>query len=268
MSEDFGIFPFGQPVRKVEQADRSSKQVFVLGVYASAVHAKWIGRDVKQKVKALAVASEPTIFWCGEGADEIIDQLEIPHQVGRLLPANAQFNGPSGIALDEKILNPLNVARADSWLCDLAPRSFMNKGQKEAIKRDYLPLMDKYGLPMPTVPSEPEALTDEKRRREIKQEIDDSGADILILLGDKPIQWFLRFYDGRWRKLADFGMTPETYGRLHETTIDGMSINLLPLAHPRQVARLGRSSEKWYCLHQSWLSEGASAIAWWLQTTD
>jgi len=36
-----GIFPFGEKVREVEQKDRSPKQVFILGVYASAVHAKW-----------------------------------------------------------------------------------------------------------------------------------------------------------------------------------------------------------------------------------
>jgi hypothetical protein len=53
MEEELGTFPFGQPVRKVEQMDRSSKKVFVLGVYASAVHAKWIGSDGKEKVRAL-----------------------------------------------------------------------------------------------------------------------------------------------------------------------------------------------------------------------
>jgi hypothetical protein len=46
-----GIFPFGQPVLPVVQRDRTSKKVFVLGVYASAVHARWIGRDGKNLVK-------------------------------------------------------------------------------------------------------------------------------------------------------------------------------------------------------------------------
>lgn len=34
------VFPFGSQLKKVEQADKSPKKVFVLGVYASAVHAK------------------------------------------------------------------------------------------------------------------------------------------------------------------------------------------------------------------------------------
>jgi hypothetical protein len=36
-------FPFGQPVVPVIQQDRSPKKVFILGVYASAVHARRIG---------------------------------------------------------------------------------------------------------------------------------------------------------------------------------------------------------------------------------
>ena len=44
-----GIFPFGQPVQEIVQTNRSHKQVFVLGVYASAVHARWIGIDNKTK---------------------------------------------------------------------------------------------------------------------------------------------------------------------------------------------------------------------------
>jgi hypothetical protein len=40
-------FPFGQPVNKVVQNNRTPKQVFVLGVDASAVHAKWIDANGK-----------------------------------------------------------------------------------------------------------------------------------------------------------------------------------------------------------------------------
>ncbi len=260
MIEDLGIFPFGQPVRKVEQVDRSPKKVFVLGVYASAVHARWIGPDGKQKVQALAVANEPVIFWRGDGAEEIIAQIEIPSQVGRLVPVRTQFDGPSAIALDEKILRPLKLTRKEAWLCDLAPRSFRNENQEKAIKREYLPIMAQYGLPVPTVPKEPKTLTGEKRRQEIKEEIEESGAGTLILLGDKPIRWFLKFYDPRWRKLSDFGDTPDSYGRLYQTSIEGTDFNVLPVAHPRQIAKLGDSSDKWYRLHQSWLQDGAGKI--------
>lgn len=119
-------FPFGEPVRKVVQADRGPKKVFVLGVYASAVHARWIGLNGKQMVAALAVASEPCIFWTGDGAEGIIEKIQIPGKLGKLVPANRRFNGPSGIALDEKILGPLDLERRDAWLCDLVPHSCVN----------------------------------------------------------------------------------------------------------------------------------------------
>jgi hypothetical protein len=85
-------FPFGQIVKKVEQKDKKPKEYFVLGVYASAVHAKWIGKDGKQKVKALAVASEPEIFWRGEKGEKIIAKIKFPPELGRLELANKQFN--------------------------------------------------------------------------------------------------------------------------------------------------------------------------------
>jgi len=65
-------FPFGTPVCILRQEDRSGKKVFVLGVYASAVHEKWIGHDLKVRVHALAVASEPEIFWIGDGIEHHI----------------------------------------------------------------------------------------------------------------------------------------------------------------------------------------------------
>ena len=35
------FFPFGETVKRLVQEDRTPKKVFVLGVYASAVHARW-----------------------------------------------------------------------------------------------------------------------------------------------------------------------------------------------------------------------------------
>ena len=76
-------FPFGQPLKLVKQRDRSPKKVFVLGVYASAVHAKWHPPKGKP-IEALAVASEPEIFWNGENAAEIISQIAVPPEAGYL----------------------------------------------------------------------------------------------------------------------------------------------------------------------------------------
>jgi hypothetical protein len=131
------IFPFGARLKAVEQADRTEKRVFVLGVYASAVHARWFGPDDRVRVRALAVASEPGIFWRGEGAAEIVSRVTIPEECGYLKAADENLNGPSGVVLDERFLKPLGVARGDAWLADLLPETRLNAGQCKAIERAY-----------------------------------------------------------------------------------------------------------------------------------
>ena len=44
MTEKY-FFPFGQELKEVEQKDRAPKEAFVLGVYASAVHARWLDKN-------------------------------------------------------------------------------------------------------------------------------------------------------------------------------------------------------------------------------
>ena len=166
-----GTFPFGQPVQEVVQKDRTPKKVFILGVYASAVHARWIDANEKTIVNALAVASEPYIFWRGENAKSIIQKIVIPKELGKLTPAKQDFNGPSGLALDNLILNPLELDRPDVWLCDLVPHSCVNPSQSKAIERAYLPIASKYGLAEHTVPPVPNFLTDENRRKAILNEV-------------------------------------------------------------------------------------------------
>jgi len=207
-------------------------------------------------VQALAVDSEPYIFWRGEGADEIMQKIQIPPALGKLVPAAKQFNGPSGIALDDLLIKPLGIIREDTWLCDLVPHSCMNPAQKKTIEKNYLPRLDEFDLPTPTVPTVPGKLTDENRRKEILSEIEESQARVLILLGDKPIQWFLKYCVDLWKRLSDF----PKYGQLYPVEINGRLLEILPLAHPRQTARLGTSSQKWYDLHQQWLEENPSRM--------
>jgi uracil-DNA glycosylase len=252
-----GTFPFGQQVQEIVQTDRTSKVLFILGVYASAVHTRWMNKDGRTLVHALAVASEPYIFWCGDKADSMIGTIEIPDELGKLAPAKPTFNGPSGIALDNLILDPLGLERKEAWLCDLVPHSCINLSQKKAIEREYLPVAPKYGLPKPTVPALPNLITDEIRRIEIEKEIVESNAKILVLLGDLPIRWFLSYYDNRWAKLSDF----EPYGHLHNIHIRNKEIKLLPLAHLRQIARLGQSSVFWNEAHSRWIHQSAKNIS-------
>ena len=169
-----GTFPFGQPIRCVAQTDRNPKRMVILGVYASAVHARWCDPRGTQIVKALGVASEPCIFWRGEGAVEILSAIEVPPEAGRLVPAEARFNGPSGRSLDEDFLEPLGLTREESWLCDLLPYSCMNESQAKAVGERYRPLVEQFALPPVNWQTRPARLTDEARRKEIAGELRES----------------------------------------------------------------------------------------------
>jgi len=250
------FFPFGQELRKVEQNDKSPKKAFVLGVYASAVHARWVDKNGKQVVSALAVASEPEIFWRGDHAETIISGISIPDELGTLtMPKDSRLNGPSGRALDEKFLKPLGLSRDDVWLCDLLPYSRVNENQKRAIDNNYKQdLIRKFKLTPATIPLfDKKELNSSLRLAEILHELEDSKADTLILLGDLPIYWFLRYFDKRYTRLAQFCKTPDTYGKANPIRINGKLYNVIPLCHPRQADRLGSSNSKWGLLHDQWI---------------
>jgi uracil-DNA glycosylase len=248
-------FPFGQPLRPVHQKDRSPKDIFILGVYASAVHAQWRGPDNKVLVTALAVASEPYIFWRGEDAEQIIASIPVPEGAGTLRAAAEGLNGPSGIALDEHYLKPLGHDRSSAWLCDLLPESRMNPSQAKAIKWAYAQRVIDFHLPPATVPKfdKGESNTD-ARREEILAELDASQAQTLVLLGDIPIQQFLKpLCSGvKVKDLTHLTELAGAYGEPWKTEINGRSMKVIGLCHPRQAAKLGSSSAKWHDLHKTW----------------
>lgn len=246
-------FPFGQALHPLVQEDQSPKKVFVLGVYASAVHARW-KKDGQIVCQALAVASEPRIFWDGdpEEAKAIINAVNIPPELGSLEPASKQLNGPSAKVLDDNILAPLGFTREDAWLCDCLPETRINPSQAKAIREKYNPLIETYGLNQVTIPNRPSSFCSQKRSEEITAELLQSQADLLVLLGDIPIaQYLKKVADVPYSTLGEY-VTLYGYGNKTEVTIQGRTIQVLPLAHPRQIGALGAHSEKWYWAHKNW----------------
>ena len=261
MAQSEGVFPFGQKIRRVVQADRSPKRVFILGVYASAVHARWINPEGKQVVKALGVASEPYIFWQGKRAEaeEVISEIEVPVEAGCLVPASKALNGPSGRSLDDDFLAPLGLSRNEAWLCDIVPRSCMNQGQAQAIRERYEPEAKRLGLPSVAWSPVPTVLADDARRREITEELRESRAEVIVTLGDLPLKWFGAAF-GTCPSLGDYSKDSKPYGILHDIEIGRRSMKLLPLVHPRQAAGLGFHSPEWAKRHRTWVRERAPRL--------
>lgn len=247
-------YPFGEELKPVVQEDRTPKKVFVLGVYASAVHACWRKPGQKRPVcTALAVASEPRIFWDGnpEEAAAIISRINFPKELGTLEPAESRFNGSSAKVLDEHILSPLGFTRKDAWLCDLLPETRLNDGQISALEK-YEKERVKYGLNEVTIPKRPSNFCDKERCKEIIAELEESKADMLVLLGDIPIKQFLnKVANVDYKSLKEYKERYD-YGSQSEAVINGKTYKILPLAHPRQIGALGSHSSDWFRLHQEW----------------
>jgi uracil-DNA glycosylase len=260
-------FPFGSLLTKVEQKDKNPKKIFFLGVYASAVHAKWISPRGRVLIKALAVASEPYIFWKGDGADKIIKDIPVPKELGHLEPADATFNGPSGKILDSHYMKPLGLTRDDVWLCDILPFTRINPGQKRALEKHYNPYIKPYKIPKCTIPDfSKQELDNEARRKAILKELESSGAKVLILLGDLPIKYFLSYYSEQKKlHLANYGLEIGDYGKPNPTTINGKKYQVIPLVHPRQAGKLGLHDKEWNKLHQKWIEKKAQAISVWIK---
>ena len=124
------VYPFGSPLKKVEQQDKSPKKVFVLGVSANAVLANWIDVDGKIIVNALPVASEPSIFWTGENAEQIINELQISPELGKLIPAEEKFNGLSNKLVEDQYLRLLGYKREDAWFFNFLPYTRLSLTRK------------------------------------------------------------------------------------------------------------------------------------------
>lgn len=253
-----GIFSFGQSLREVKQTDRTQKDVFILGVYASAVHARWIAPEGMKGIKALAVASEPYIFWKGENPKVEIPKID--EELGELEPAGIDFNGPSGRALDECYLKPLRIERKQCWLSDLVPHSCLNIQQKKAIEERYHSLMGKYNIPRATIPDRPTQVLSNDRHDEILEELRTAQPKLVITLGDEPLRWFFARYYSEMISLRETIETPQRYGMVIPCVVKSIRFNLLPLTHPRNAARLGLHSKDWYERHKEWTESAAMSV--------
>jgi len=256
---DLGTFPFGIPVEKVEQRDRSPKKVFVLGVYSNPVNARWLFPDGKTFIMAVAIANEPEIYWRGnpQYVSKVLSGLKMPPEMGSLVAAHKTLNGAAGRALDYNLLNPLGLHRSQTWLCDLIPHALANKSQRKALRK-YFSYMEKYKLPAPNLKPDTikSKLITKNRIEEIAKEIIESKADLLITLGDLPLHHFVRHFNENIKSLSSFSK----YGQIEDITISGKKMMLLPVVYPRQAGKKGKYSQRWYGIHTWWLHNEAEDL--------
>ena len=201
------------------------------------------------RVRARCDMSRP----CGGCAiQELSYEKQLEFKDEKVYNCLLRIGGIPAKVLDEQILAPLGFSRKDAWLCDLLPESRINSGQKKAIERCYNKYIGQYDLKPVTVPERESKFCDARRAAEILEELKESDARLLVLLGDIPIKQFLkRVADIPYSSLQEY-VDLFGYGNPTDVTIQGKIIKVLPLAHPRQIGALGTHSEKWYQMHQKW----------------
>lgn len=237
-------FPFGRPVEPVAPTADGPRRVFVLGVYPSAVHARWVHPDGSVAVKDLAIDNEPEPFWWGDDAADRVAAVTVPDGVGHLEASDK--NGPSGKALDSLYLVPLGLGRQDCWITDLENCWKANEGQLAALERAYTPLVDRGLVPafnLDPRPSKIRLVAD--RSPSLREEWDTAAPEVLITLGNEPAD-----------ALDLERPAHQGYGTPTSVRVWDREVLHLALVHPRQAGGLGDHSGEWAQTHGRWIDSG------------
>lgn len=233
-------FPFGEPLARVRPTANGPRAVFLLGVYSSALHARWrYGEGRRDYVAALAVGNEPEPFW--DGADQVERIAKLHPPFGTLGPS--PLNGVSGRELDEGYLNPMGIRRADCWITDLHDSYLARENQRDAVERAYA--HQGRQAPVWTLPMRNGRLVpSEARLASLQEEFETAQPRCLITLGEEPL-----------RVLKLPRLTLENYGRPQQVTVWGRRVCHLAFTHPRNSGRLGPHSATWAAAHDRWRAE-------------
>jgi hypothetical protein len=271
-------FPFGAPStpRPPRPATGGRAQVAVVGVYPSALHVRWdvpqwaVQRlGLAQRVGALAVDVEPTVFW--DGIDPDPDELvaawqqavgfqpgddELQH--GQVRPV---MNGTSGRTVAERVLGPLGVTPAATSFTDVTTRFYVKSGsprtaqQADRIRDVYAPFAMVASLPPARLPARPtprqlvaDAVGIEGGR--LRSELADAAAATVVTLGDEARTVLARIADevagppsGALRR-DDAG-----YGQPGHLRLGGYRAQWYALTHP------GNRNAEWSRIQDRWAAE-------------
>lgn len=281
-----GVFPFGRPnTPRPARWDGSGRaRQLILGVYPSALHIVWtppkgLVDSGRQRIAALAVDVEPTVFWNGQGptpAEAIagwkravgFNDRTAGHGLARLA-----INGASGVTLDSYFAG-LPHPVTETVLADVYPVFLVKRStgarwhQGDVQDRIYnriagrLPPLADGPVGPATLPSRlpPAVLSRQAAVRFgawLVELIRTVGPETIVTLGQEP-----------WDTLA---LLPELtctapaaklsasrvagYGRPGTITVDGRRITWIPLAHPGLIQGPSgrRGTPSWVEAHQAWI---------------
>lgn len=247
-----GTFPFGIPLRRTPpQTPSEPTRALIVGVYPSALHATWLGPEGKVRCRAMAVGTEPHSFWNGRDAGARLQEIQecVPERLGNLELPRGNYNGCSGQTLESDYLVPLQLKHEECWVTDLHDTYFVSPGNAKTITKQYTQHAAQVeGMPPVRFPEKPRLdRPTEARLHTLKNEFKQAAPEWVITLGNDPIG---PIFDGHSGPLD-----LQRYGKPFEAEVFGRRVKALCLCHPRQAARLGLSSRRWFDAHGLWRGE-------------
>ena len=266
MQNAHGRFPFGQPntERPMRLPAQGLPSALVLGVYPSAFHIGWRAGD--QRISALAVDVEPTVFWNGTdpNPDVLLDEwLAAVRHRADWGAVTVSRNGPSGSFLEDELLRPLGFDPKQVAFTDAVPWFFVKdgKGSQAAATRDrFRPFAEAHRIHPGSLPARPkpaglvEIVASTERRESLTAEVVRAAAPCLITLGNEALAAATTVAD---RVDGVPGtLTPDDYGAVGSITIGGHTMEFRPLAHPgllrQQIRPDGAAATRWRQAHERW----------------
>lgn len=290
LNED-GHFPFGRengprPFR--DAAEGTCKQI-VIGTYPSALHVDWSApEDVPRpdgatgRAHALAIDVEPTVFWDGDSADELVAQWaervgflegDGPGCHGHL---GAAINGPSGSGLLDKYFPALPFTEQETAFVDVYPVYFVKRGAKgsrggrgvrgqaDVMDSEYNSVVQHLrGFAPATLPLRPSAhalpgLAADRFGAWLTHVLDERRPDHIVTLGEEVCSTL--------RRLPDIALDPaftslsatrtSGYGITRILAVAGREVAWTPLGHPGLVRQSGKTPGTWGSVHDTWLHDG------------
>jgi hypothetical protein len=233
----------------------------VLGVYPSALHVRWTLPDASATIGALAVDDEPTVFWDGNRAHELIaawqDQVGWTPDWGAVGAVGG--NGSSGRRVIEHVLNPLGVHPQETYFTDCLPTYFIKSGphsQSARIRTVYDPFAAASGgrlspadLPARPTPRELVGRAVLEERDLLLAQLAESGAPAVVTLGQEAADVLAAITDSPPITLVH----DDTYGQPRSLNTAGRRVDWLALVHP------GNRATSWASQHRTWMTQQHAA---------